>query len=216
MLIEHEPWAKTARLNRRVVVTEKLDGTNAAVYIAPLTSFDHVGHNVIEGVPGSVELFDDDAAKVTAHVGGFIIVAQSRTKIITPEFDNFGFAGWVGEHAETLVADLGEGRHFGEWWGSGIQRGYGLTKGEKRFSLFNTQRHADTVFTTPGVAVVPVLDEVNGLYDVQSSVELLRDEGSVAAPGFMKPEGVVAFHTASRTGFKVTLEKDDEWKGKSS
>ena len=30
------------------------------------------------------------------------------------------------------------GRHFGEWWGSGIQRGYGLD--EKTFSLFNAYR----------------------------------------------------------------------------
>ncbi len=32
--------------------------------------------------------------------------------------------------------------YFGEWWGSGVQRGYGLQKGDKRFSLFNVSRWA--------------------------------------------------------------------------
>ena len=36
---------------------------------------------------------------------------------------------------------------------------------------------------------------------------------SVAAPGFMKPEGVVVFHTAGNLGFKKTLEKDEVPKG---
>lgn len=46
------------------------------------------------------------------------------------------------------------------------------------------------------------------------ALEQLRTRGSVAAPGFMKPEGVVVFHTASQQLFKVTLENDDERKGK--
>src|SRR6266853_6537645 len=51
--------------------------------------------------------------------------------------DNFGFASWAEQHTSELRT-LGPGRHYGEWWGCGIQRGYGLPKGEKRFSLFNT------------------------------------------------------------------------------
>ena len=53
----------------------------------------------------------------------------------------FGFARWVETNRERLITLLGPGLHFGEWWGSGIQRGYGLTKGDKRFSLFNVERH---------------------------------------------------------------------------
>ena len=46
--------------------------------------------------------------------------------------------------------------------------------------------------------------------------ELEGPEGSVfAAPGFFKPEGVVVFHVASNHLYKMTIEKDDEWKGKS-
>ncbi len=60
----------------------------------------------------------------------------SRTRWITAQDDNHGFARWVEGNKQELLK-LGAGRHFGEWWGSGIQRGYGLQKGEKRFSLFN-------------------------------------------------------------------------------
>jgi len=40
----------------------------------------------------------------------------------------------------------------------------------------------------------------------------LRANGSKAAPGFMRPEGVVCFHVAGNFGFKTTLEKDAERK----
>src|SRR4051812_4307796 len=81
----------------------------------------------IDGTNGVVHVSDD----------GLTVTAGSRSRWITPEADNFGFARWVAEHAEELRA-LGPGFHFGEWWGSGIQRRYGLD--EKRFSLFNVGR----------------------------------------------------------------------------
>ena len=34
----------------------------------------------------------------------------------------------------------------------------------------------------------------------------LRESGSVAAPGFMKPEGVVCFHIAGGFGFKARAQ----------
>ncbi len=36
----------------------------------------------------------------------------------------------------------------------------------------------------------------------------------MAAPGFMKPEGVVAYHAQGNVLMKATLEKDEEYKGK--
>ena len=44
---------------------------------------------------------------------------------------------------------------------------------------------------------------------IDACIQLLRERGSYAAPGFMKPEGVVAFHTAGNVGFKRTIEKDE-------
>ena len=145
------------------------------------------------------------------------MLAGSRTQWLTSDkTDNFGFARWVAENQNEL-RKLGEGYHFGEWWGSGIQRGYGLPKGEKRFSLFNTHRWADDAVRPACCHVVPIL--YTGMfttYYVEDTLAQLKASGSRAAPGFMKPEGVVIFHPQGNLGFKKTIEKDEEWKGKSA
>lgn len=170
-------FPKIARLRREMIITEKIDGTNASIWI---------------GEDGLVR-------------------AGSRSRFITPEDDNYGFARWVKEHEDELRLGLGLGTHFGEWWGSGIQRRYGLA--EKRFSLFNVHRWRQT--PPPACCtVVPVLFE--GLFSdlaISDTLQTLITKGSQAAPGFMKPEGVVIYHTAAKTLFKVAIEKDEEPKG---
>jgi hypothetical protein len=49
--------------------------------------------------------------------------------------------------------------------------------------------------------------------DVNAVIGKLKEGGSVAAPGFMKPEGIVIFHTAAQWLLKKTIEKDDTPKG---
>lgn len=186
-------FPKIPRLSRECVITEKLDGTNAAVCIADLTAGDSVPEN---------------ALWVTPLVG---LWAQSRTRIITVTDDNYGFAKWTRDHAEELLT-LGRGHHYGEWWGQGIQRNYGLK--EKRFSLFNVARWKDEEARPKCCGVVPMM--YSGPFDtqcVERHVTLLREQGSYAAPGFTKPEGVIVYHTAARQMFKKTLEKDEEPKG---
>jgi hypothetical protein len=138
------------------------------------------------------------------------MLAGSRTRWITPTDDNYGFAAWAEAHRADLLA-LGPGSHFGEWWGQGIQRRYGLT--EKRFSLFNVGRWRET--PPPACChLVPVLYEGDfDTMDVQRILGDLRRCGSRAAPGFMQPEGIVIYHAASRTLFKKTLERDAQPKG---
>jgi hypothetical protein len=163
------------RLRRGMVVTEKIDGTNALVQVSE------------DGV----------------------VRAGSRSRWVTPESDNYGFAKWVLDHSVEL-ARLGPGNHYGEWWGAGIQRRYGLS--EKRFSLFNTGRWLDKygVNLAPQCChVVPLL--YAGEFDTLKINELaedLRQSGSVAAPGFMQPEGVVVFLAAAHGLFKYTLDGD--------
>src|SRR4051812_9704882 len=103
-------FPKIPRLKRTIVVTEKLDGTNASILVP-----------------------EDDGP----------LLAGSRTRWITPEDDNYGFARWVRDREADLRVALGYGHHFGEWWGSGVQRRYGIA--EKRFSLFNVGRWAEGV-----------------------------------------------------------------------
>ena len=62
--------------------------------------------------------------------------------------------------------------------------------------------------------MVPVL--VHGLLTDVNVLEVLnslKTVGSVAAPGFMNPEGIVVYHTPSRNLYKMTLDKNDEHKG---
>jgi hypothetical protein len=137
------------------------------------------------------------------------IAAASRSRLLTPQDDNYGFAAWVEANKEELLT-LGPGRHFGEWWGRGIQRNY--SQPVKRFSLFNTHRWAEA---RPSCCdVVPVL--YHGTYKpscVHDALSSLRKKGSKAAPGFMNPEGIVMWHDHARVYFKTTLEKDEISKG---
>lgn len=161
-----------ARLSRDIVVTEKLDGTNAQVHIT------------------------EDGR----------MFAGSRTRWVTPLADNFGFAAWVAEHRDELM-QLGPGSHFGEWWGQGIQRKYNI--GERRFSLFNVTRWGDDTARPACCHVVPTL--YTGDFDtacIETALSQLAANGSVAAPGFMNPEGIVVWHEKSRTLFKKTLGGD--------
>lgn len=170
-------FPKMARLSREVLITEKIDGSNAQVYISE-------------------------------HGDVF---AGSRSRWITPEEDNFGFARWVEENADELLK-LGPGSHFGEWWGAGIQRRY--NQSVKHFSLFNVDRWADDDVRPDCCLVVPLL--YRGLFNTDAVQRALGDlfaHGSKAAPGFMNPEGVVVYHVAGRVGFKKTLEKDEQPKG---
>lgn len=154
----------------------------------------------IDGTTAQVHVLDDGT-----------ILAGSRSRYVTPEADNHGFAKWVRENTLEL-AKLGPGRHFGEWWGQGINRGYGLK--EKRFSLFNVAKWGDTAVRPACCHVVPVI--VTGIFNsslVQVSMDFLKENGSMAVSGYMNPEGIVVFHKAGKFLFKATLEKDDEHKG---
>ena len=171
----------------------------------------------IDGTNSQVLVPDDPSAP---------LLAGSRNRWLTTDKtgDNFGFAAWVAEHADELRT-LGPGRHFGEWWGAGIQRRYGLT--EKRFSLFNVARWTDGDATPlsppadpratvkPRELVPPCCSVVPVLYAgpfteeaVHRAMEQLQNYGSAAAPGFMQPEGVVVWHEAARQLFKITLGGD--------
>ena len=180
---EFVTFDKIPRLSRDCVITEKIDGTNAQILIT------------VDGT----------------------LYAGSRSRwIVTPdvpiEDDNHGFGRWALDHKEELIVGLGIGRHFGEWWGAGIQRRYGMK--EKRFSLFNTSVWSDEAVRPKCCGVVPVLYQ--GPFDtvlIDDCMNRLKREGSLAAPGFMNPEGIVIYHTAARQYFKKTIEKDESPKG---
>jgi hypothetical protein len=196
--MEFTPYPKTPRLKRDIVITEKIDGTNAQVHISSMLKEDQGDGNVI--------------AVHSTPEGYFALRAGSRTRWITPgkTTDNYGFAAWCEENADELFK-LGEGQHFGEWYGQGIQRGYGLD--HRRFALFNTARWGEHNPNTPKCCeVVPVLATC-GMEHVSNVMGAFGEKGSIAVPGFMKPEGIIVYHTASKQNFKVLFENDHMPKG---
>jgi hypothetical protein len=196
--MEFVGFGKIPRLFRDIIITEKIDGTNGQIYIEDAWSDEQ-----IEGSRLVLPRY--------AHYMRRVWVG-SRKRWITPENDNHGFAKWVYDNILELTEKLGMGHHFGEWWGKGINRGYGLN--EKRFSLFNVAKWGDANVRPLCCSVVPVLWAGNfDTQDVDGVVADLALTGSKAAPGFMKPEGVVVYHTAGNNLFKVTIERDDKRKG---
>ncbi len=205
--MDFRAFSKIARLSREVVITEKIDGTNAQIVIGLYKDL------------SSIDLTDEKLPYMCVTKDGidYFIIAGSRTRYISKENDNMGFGRWVSDNREELVK-LGEGRHYGEWWGGKIQRGYGLK--EKRFSLFNTSmwnsewnynyNGSTNCIEIPICHVVPVLGK--GEFEtelINSATQALKDNGSYASPGFMNPEGIVIFHTASGYLFKKTLVNDE-------
>jgi hypothetical protein len=185
----------------QVTVTEKIDGSNSAIRIRPYD--------------GTV-----DDSNVVLHVTvddtPFSVWAQSRKRLLKPgkSTDNFGFAGWVYDNASDLVRVLGPGDHFGEWWGAGIQRGYGLK--EKRFSLFNAVRweeylhHTEARSGIENLYIVPILFR-GKFYDLNVS-ELREDlytKGTRVVPGGRASEGMVVYLREVNASYKVLLENDD-------
>lgn len=116
------------------------------------------------------------------------VFAQSRTRILdeSSQGDNYGFCKWVqGNRPEIL--QLGVGYHYGEWWGHGINRNYGLK--ERKFSMFNIWH--DNI--PECIERVPVVQKT-----LEKSLARIMEVGSIAAPGFMKPEGLVMLANQNR------------------
>jgi hypothetical protein len=196
-MAEFQKWDSIPRLFKDCHVTEKIDGTNACVVI------EHAW-----------DAWTDDNVVDYVDIGdtSYLVYAQSRNRFITTKDDNAGFAQWVKENAAELVEFLGEGYHYGEWFGRGIQRGYGIF--DKRFALFNAHRWGfleDPMAASniPGLVVVPTLYQ--GPFDTEVIKDYfsgLMGMGSEAVPGFMKPEGIIVFHSAAKQYFKMTDQGD--------
>jgi len=194
---EFKCFQKIPRFSREIVITEKIDGTNGIIYI-------------------------DEENNIFAGSRKRWLWGSIQEEIPN---DNYGFAKWIKENQDEL-RKLGPGFHYGEWMGQGIQRGYGLK--EKRFYLFNTRKWVDShnyiydelkdkkKSLAPNCCyVVPVL--FRGKFDtifIEGILQNLTLKGSSVVPGYMNPEGIVIYHTASGQLFKKTIENDEKPKRK--
>jgi len=181
MLPDFKKYPSIQRLSSEIcTILEKIDGTNGIIFVP------------------------DDPDKP--------ILAGSRERWLTQEDgqpaekgkDNFGFSAWVYDRRERL-RKLGPGYHYGEFYGAGIQRKYGL--GGKRWASFEYWRDDIKI---EDVDVVPVLytgEPTDGI--ITETLNKLIETGSVLVPGWMKPEGIVITYKNMRSAkFKKLCEND--------
>lgn len=186
--MEFKAFEKIQRYEKGyATITEKIDGTNACI------AFD-------------------------LHRN---LTVQSRKRIITPVAldgngaDNYGFAHYARTHEYDLWKFFGPGRHYGEWFGTGINRGYGML--ERVFAPFNTglfSRERVEAEAPEGVSFTPVMWE-GLLTDLNVGVEYVMNElaefGSFTKEGAgWAAEGAMIF--SNQFGYlKVPFEGAHKW-----
>jgi hypothetical protein len=197
MTTEFRPFGKIARLSREMVVTEKIDGTNASILIGEEGQF-YTGSRTRWITP------EDD------NYGFSRWCWENKEELLTLG-PGHHFGEWWGRSINRNYG-LTERRfslfNVHRWCLHGQEPVVAPSKDPKGTP------HVQKVLPSC-VGLVPVL--YRGLFDtamIDAIIESMREQGSTATPGFTNPEGVVVFHTASGALFKKTLEKDSEWKGK--
>lgn len=175
---EFKSFSKIPRLSKETMtITEKIDGSNGLICVW------------------------ENGNKIK-HIR-----AGSRNQWLDEKNNNFLFYQFVMENAPDLINKLGVGYHYGEWYGKGINRNYGLQ--ERRFALFNTSRWGDPETRPECCQVVPVL----GKYELDlhrqpvKTVLELKVLGSKLVPGFMKPEGIIVHLREINKVYKVLIDK---------
>ena len=197
--MEFIKYPKTKRFSSDIIITEKIDGTNAQL------------------------VYDKENE---------VLLAGSRNRFITVDKDNYGFARWVDDNREILTKYFNSFSNipvYGEWWGSGIQRGYGLTGGEKYFSIFNVGLFGPVMpseLHAIGVRYVPVLYEGSNRRDVILDVfgnldnagsQVFLKSGCLEQFKFyfkpvsneLEPEGICIFFKQMGVIYKMTYEYEN-------
>ena len=72
---------------------------------------------------------------------------------------------------------------------------------------------ATSAVTISAVTVTGTTIELDNAITYSDLLAYTSYGGSLAAPGFMKPEGVVIYHTAANIMFKKTFKNDEKGKG---
>lgn len=173
--------------NLHCVITEKIDGTN-----------------------GLIEYWIDSNPN---HFPYCQVRFGSRNRYITTTDDNSGFANFFFSHKSRILEIIGNLeepptqsiRIYGEWFGKGIQRGYGLDqKYFMPFSSFWAEKMIE--------AGIPNIKEPAILYtgkfieaEVDHQMGILKFDGSHVVPGYRNPEGIVIYFSHYNFRLKQTF-----------
>jgi hypothetical protein len=185
--IQHLSFPKIQRLeNLEVIVTEKLDGTNAVIY---------------------KETEEDGTIRFkfgsrNRWLGGH----DEKGKII----ENHGFFQFCSDNLEYLMK-LSDGYHYGEFIGPGINRGYFRDK--KMLFLFDTrlEEAANNGLFGPDIRTVPVLAENISLIEVMMYMKDIKDENPELMSTIneqVKMEGVMLYIPRLNQRIKVIFDKE--------
>jgi hypothetical protein len=196
-MVDFKAYPKTHRIGtEQYTITEKVDGTNGVVYVHKAKPADfRVGKDRSYVKAGSRSRWlEDDGSK---------------------KWDNHGFGEWVMENERALI-ELPEGFHYGEWYGRGINRNYGLK--DRRFMLFDYARYdklitnnnilGDLIETETVLADVVTYDYLSIAIKLNSAC--LSVEGSVHVRGFSDPEGLIIRSKLRPAVYKYIIRKDEE------
>lgn len=135
-----------------------------------------------------------DGTNAAVRVGEDSFVTQSRSRVITPEDDNMGFANWV--HSSGWINAAWTHRRypitvFGEWCGKGIQKRCAISKIDRKvFCVFAVQVDYDQLVVDPDeiakmipahedVFILPWMEEItidlDSAESMSSAVETLNN-----------------------------------------
>lgn len=200
-----EEFPKIPRLRRPIVITEKIDGTNATVYVAPNGA-------VYAGSKNRWITPKEDNHGFAAWVeANALSLRELGPGMHRGEWWGRGIGKRHSTHAKTFSLF-----NVGRW-----SRDADTTASFDIILAYERARKAAIVTGAPPQPlpklrppaccdVVPVLYE--GPFTdaaIDATLAGLRENGSVADPACKKPEGVIVYHTASGRMFKVTTENDD-------
>ncbi len=154
---------------------------------------------------------DGTNAAVHALPDGF--AAQSRTRMLTPEEDNYGFAAWAHateqlDWCASLHARMGRAVVHGEWCGTGIQKRTAISRvGRKVFAAFAVQL-GDPSRETTRLVVDP--ERLRALLPEHPDVFVLPWHGEPTVLDFADAEGLR--QAAQRIDAMVAeVEATDPW-----
>ena len=144
---------------------------------------------------------------------GKVVGVQSRKRMINigKENDNYGFASYVAQNMEKVL-QLGEGRHYGEWAGLGIQKNpHNLES--KTFFLFDTRRWGEHNVPPEGIEVVEILHQ--GEYSRTIIDDVMNTLKTRSETEGWKAEGIVVYLPKIKAMEKHTFEySKGKWAGK--
>jgi hypothetical protein len=206
---EFKSWNKIARLNRDIIITEKIDGSNGVIYIDENNNF----------YVGSRKRWLDEHNENM----GFYHWAMENKEELLKLGKGYHYGEWMGKGIQRNYG-LNEKRFylFNTMRWIDIYTLPESARKKYRDEYLNKIRedsNNDKLEYCPECCyVVPILYQGSWFRVIDDDLEYspnwelmkLRLHGSKAIEGFMKPEGIVIYHKASGISFKVTLENDEK------